>query len=471
MLSPDVLARYAEFEQALTQLIGPVRFSAETNMRLERMTHLLELLDNPQQTYPLIHVGGTAGKGSTAAMAAAILTAAGYRTGLHLSPPIQILNEGYHINQQIVSTSRLVACLNAIQPAIAQVAATNPCGAPTFFEAQVALALYLFQQEAVDVAVIEVGLGGTTDATNVVPAAVSVITNIGLDHTDILGHTIASITEAKAGIIKPGQQVISGVQQIEAQQIIAQRCQTQGAHLWQLGAEFGYLWADDGSLTLHVPGHTCYQVRPTMLGTMQGANAACAMAAVAALPLVTSDTAAIRKGISTVQLPGRMEVVQERPLVVLDGAHNADKLYAAIATLQALPVSRRRIVVFALKSGKPVADLLPTLLADTDMLIATTFRVRDLWTPTDPQQLAIAVATLAPNCALHVIADPLEALMFALSQATPDDLILVTGSLYLVGDVRAYWYPVRELLEQAEGYNAGTPHPFLVFHSSKEGSS
>ncbi len=456
MAAPDVLARYTAFEQALTQLIGPVRFRAETNMRLERITHLLELLGNPQQTYPLIHVGGTAGKGSTAAIAAAILTAAGYRTGLHLSPPLQILNEGYHINQQIVSTSRLVACLNAIQPAIAQVAATNPYGAPTFFEVQVALALYLFQQEAVDVAVIEVGLGGTTDATNVVPAAVSVITNIGLDHTDILGNTIASITEAKAGIIKPGQQVISGVQQIEAQQIIARHCQAQGAHLWQLGAEFGYLWADDGSLTVYAPGHAYHRVKLAMPGLMQGANAACAIAAVAALPLVIPNTAAIPEAIGTVQLPGRMEIVQKRPLVVLDGAHNPDKLCAAIAALQALPACRRRIVVFALKSGKPVADLLPTLLAGTDMLIVTTFRVRDLWTPTDPQQLAVAVAALAPDCALHVIVDPLEALTFALSTATPDDLILVTGSLYLVGDVRAHWYPVRELLERAERYNTGT---------------
>lgn len=209
----DITALYRAFVRDLAELTRSQRFDAATNLRLDRITNLLNRLGNPERVCPAIHIAGTSGKGSTAAMAAAMLTSAGCKTGLFLSPHLQIVNECYQINNRLVSTTRLIACLAHIKPVIAQIAEADPANVPTLFEVQTALACMLFQQEQVDAAVIEVGLGGISDATNVIPAQVAIITAIGFDHTAILGDTIEAITQAKAGIIKPGQTVVSGVQQ------------------------------------------------------------------------------------------------------------------------------------------------------------------------------------------------------------------------------------------------------------------
>lgn len=446
----DLIECYHNLEQAFAQLGGMAQFDPGVNLRLERMTHLLALLGNPQHAYPSIHIGGTSGKGSTAAMVAAMLTAAGYRTGLHLSPHLQILNEGYQINGHLCPTSRLAELFAAIKPAIARVAAENPAGAPTAFEAQVALAFYLFQQEAVDLAVVEVGMGGTRDATNLLPATVAVLTSIGMDHTAILGDTVAAITREKAGIIKPGQRVVSGVQQPEAQQIIADRCAAQGATLWQIEREVTWTHAHTGGFTLHVPTRTLTGLTPGMPGEVQIANAACAIAALELLPGFTISETAIRQGLHTARLPGRMEVIQTDPVVLLDGAHNLDKLRAAIQFVDTHYTAKRRIVVLALKADKDARALLPLLAARADQFIVTAFRGKHQWEPLDPHALGTLAAQLSPNLNIHIIPDPVQALKLALTSATPADLIWITGSLYLVGDVREHWYPTATLLTQAE---------------------
>ena len=232
-----ILAQYRQLEHDFFCLIPPAGRQG-IDMRLDRISHLVNLLGNPQNSFPSIHIGGTSGKGSTATMTASILAAAGYKTGLFLSPQLQVINECYQIDNRMVATSRLAEVFATIKPAIQQVADENPFGQPSSFEAQVALAFCLFQQEIVDAAIIEVGLGGTFDATNVLRAQVAVLTNIGLDHTEILGETIEQIAHDKAGIIKPGQIVVSGLTQPSTQQIIAERCAAQGAALWQSGRTF-----------------------------------------------------------------------------------------------------------------------------------------------------------------------------------------------------------------------------------------
>ncbi len=441
---------YRSFENDLAALIGPVRFSPQANLRLDRITHLLELLGDPHNAYPSLHIGGTSGKGSTATMIAAILTQAGYKTGLHLSPHLQILNELYQINNHVTPTTRLVELYAEIKPAIAQVAAETPFGAPSYSEAQVALGFYLFQQEAVDTAVVEVGLGGTLDATNVLNAAVVVITSIGLDHTAILGDTVEEIASHKAGIIKPGQTVISGVRQPEARQVVAQRCRSQNAKLWQLGEDFDYQILDEGHFTLSMPAQTYLDLELGLKGDFQIANAACGIAAVLALPDFDIPETAIRDGLRSAHIPGRMEIIQSTPLVILDGAHNPDKMETSSSYLNDLYGDRRRIVVFSLKSDKAADEILPLLLEGTDLLTLTAFRVKHLWEPMAPESLADIAQNLSPNLEIRIIADPLAAVEQALSEAGPDDLVWVTGSLYLVGDVREYWYPTETLIQRAE---------------------
>jgi dihydrofolate synthase/folylpolyglutamate synthase len=448
--SNDILQQYQQLEQALAQRSRAARFDPGVNLRLERITHLLQLLGNPHQQFPAIHIGGTSGKGTTAAMAAAILTAAGYRTGLYLSPALQILNECYQLNGRIVATSRLATLVAMMKPALEEVAATNPAGSPTPFEMQVALAFLLFQQEKVDVAVVEVGLGGARDATNVLPATVAVLTNVGLDHTAILGDTVAAIAQEKAGIIKPDQRVISGVAQPEARRIVADQCRAQGAQLWQVGTDITWQSAATGEFTLHLPTRTLTRLAPGMPGAAYIANAACAVAAVAALPGFTLSEQALRNGLATARLPGRLEIVQESPTVLLDGAHNPDKLRTALQVIDTSYADKRRILLLALKADKDAHALLPPLLERVDQMIVTAFRTKHLWEPLEPQVLADLAVTHAPQLNIRIVPDPLEAIRLALDIATPTDLVWVTGSLYLVGDVREHWYPAARLLAAAE---------------------
>jgi dihydrofolate synthase / folylpolyglutamate synthase len=446
----DLVSRYEDLEKDFAALIPPMRFSAAINLRLERITHLLDLLGNPHQAFQSIHVGGTSGKGSTSTMIASILTEAGYKTGLHLSPPLQVLNECYQLNNQMVDTTQLAKVFSEIKPAITQVAAENPFGSPSRFEAQAALAFCLFQRNGVDVAVIEVSLGGTLDATNVLNPVVAVLTNVGLDHTEFLGDTVEKIAHDKAGIIKPGQIVISGLSDPSTQGVVAERCKTQGATLWQLGQEFSFRLQDQGdSFVVSVLDRTYAQLQLKLLGTFQMANAACAAAAVQAFTHGIPDPV-MREGLMHAVLPGRIELVQDKPIVILDGAHNSDKIRAATRAMNEHYGAKRRIIVLSLKSDKAYRDILSHLVTDAKMLIVTAFHARDLWGPFEPKKLAKAALEIAPNLDVRVVHDPLVAIEHALSEARPDDLVWVTGSLYLVGDVREHWHPSAKLIMQAE---------------------
>ncbi|GAB4438120.1 MAG: folylpolyglutamate synthase/dihydrofolate synthase family protein [Anaerolineae bacterium] len=448
----DVIELYQGLENNLSRLIGPQPFSAANNLRLERINHLLELLGNPHHAFTSIHVGGTSGKGSTSAMIAAILTEAGYTTGLHMSPHLQIINERHQINRHVASTSRLSALFAEMQPAIEQVARDGQFGSPSYFETQVALGFLLFQREAVDVAVVEVGLGGSLDATNVLNSSVAVLTNFGLDHTAILGNTIEQIARDKAGIIKPGQTVVSGIQQQTGRQIVADRCRSQAARLWQIDQNFTYTLPNGRGFSLSLPGGNFDDLHLGMPGNFQAANAACAVAAVQALPADFSvPEQAVRHGLLNARIPGRVELVQRDPLVILDGAHNPEKMRASREAINQHFPNRRRVTVLALKSDKASADVLAHVLPDTDVLLVTQFRVPgSLWSPQDATELAQQAAELAPGLRIGIIPDPILAFNEALAQANPDDLIWVTGSFYLVGNVRELWYPSAALITQAE---------------------
>ncbi len=406
---------------------------------LGRMRRLLAHLGDPQIGLPVLHVGGTAGKGSTATIAAALLTAAGYRTGLHTKPHLRRVNERIVVNGAPISDADLLALIDEATPAARAVQ-------PTWYEFTVALALLHFRRITVDIAVIEVGLGGTYDGTNVVQPLVAVLTNVGLDHTEILGDTVEEIARDKVAIIKPGCIAVTGVTQPSVRAIVADRAADVGAPLWRYGSE-GEI--ETGSVAM-IPGGSRFSVRVQhrwrdglrlgLLGEHQIVNAALAIAATDALARrdlsVPDDVLA---ALPTIRIPGRLEVVAESPIVVLDGAHNPDKMDALLAALPKYFEYRRLIVVAAFTRRHDVAAMLSRLAPVAAHIVLTGFAMHGDFGPGQaipPEELAALLATLRPRGTSEVIPDALEAVAAARAWANADDCICVTGSLYLVGAVR-----------------------------------
>ena len=456
----SALEKYRWLEDELLSLIGPVKFSSEINLRLERMSHLLGLLDNPHYKFRSIHVGGTSGKGSTSTMIASILREAGFYVGLHTSPHLQIYNERHMLNGRPAPTSKLIELYKQMKPAINEVRQSSKFGAPSYFEAQIALTFMLFAEEQVDFAVIEVGLGGERDATNVLPAEVAVLNNVGLDHTEILGDTVEEIVLDKRGIIKRRQQVVSGVTQLSVIKLVEEKCAEQEARLWLLGREFDLIdpsGADGFSVRL--PDITYDGIKPKMEGEFQKTNAAVAIAAVSSLHDTTIPYSAILKGLANATLPGRVEQVQSEPMVLLDGAHNPDKIRGAVSILKSKKKNQKLFTILGLKAGKAATDIVPPVAKLTDVLVVTKFEPKGLWDGVDPAELAKIAAEVRPDLPIKIIEKPLDALQTVLAKAEKQDMIWITGSLYLVGDMREHWFPMQQLLEELE------PNPETVSSS------
>ncbi len=418
-------------------------------LKLDRMRSLLDRLDNPQDRLRIVHVAGSKGKGSTAAMLASILTRAGRRTGLFTSPHLTCVEERCQIDGLAVSEAELTTLMRALEPHVrALEAAGSP---PTFFEIVTALGYLHFARQEVDPAVIEVGLGGRFDSTNVCDPMVSIITSISYDHTQQLGNTLASIAREKAGIIKPGRPVVSGVQAAEARQVIeevASRCQ---APLRQLGRDIHYRYS---------PGRVTAQewVRPrvavrthqrqwenlelALLGEHQAANAALAVACVEqlrTLGMVVAD-GAVAEGLKGVYWPGRVEVLSRRPMVVLDSAHNTASVQALVETLRSTFPPARRTLVFACSRDKDLAGMLSILTPHFEQACFTRYTTSARGAP--PEELA-DLWRQAGGGPCQVLAEPLAAWEASRAAAGLDDLLCVTGSVFLAGELR----PV--LVEQA----------------------
>jgi dihydrofolate synthase/folylpolyglutamate synthase len=409
---------------------------------LGRMRRLLALLGDPHIGLPVLHIGGTAGKGSTATIAAALLTAAGYTTGLHTKPHLTRVNERIVVSGTPIGDDDLRALIEEAAPAARAVD-------PSWYEFTVALAFLHFRRVKVDIAVIEVGLGGTWDGTNVVQPLVAVLTNVGLDHTEILGDTVEEIARDKAGIIKPGCIAITGVTQPSVREIVADRAAVVGALLWRLGHEIVLTNRRDApdagdrfDVTVQVwPRWEHHFLHISLLGEHQKTNAALAIAAVHALEahnIVVSDSV-IRQALLTIRIPGRLEVVAGKPTIVLDGAHNPDKMNALLAALGEYFMFKRLIVVAAFTRRHDFTAMLARLAPVVDHLVLTTFTMYADFGPghaLPPDEIAMQYAAMTPRGTWSIEPDPLAAVAAARALAQPDDLICVTGSLYLVGTVR-----------------------------------
>lgn len=425
---------------------------------LERIQFLLNALGNPEHAFPAVHVAGTNGKGSTSAMITAILRAAGLRVGLFTSPHLVRYNERIVVDGQPISDEALHTIMLELEGLVKEAADTPDVGQPTEFEVATAAALVHFAREKVDVAVVEVGLGGRFDSTNVVQPIVSVITPIGLDHTNRLGTTLAEIASDKAGIMRPDVPVVSAPQAQEAADVLADAATTRGAPLFAAGDDFegclASLSAEGTTFDVRWKDVWLRNLRVPLLGAHQAVNGSVAVAACLALreavsgddpaaerPDVTvtlSDGAAriseqtIRNGLGNVVWPGRMEIVSTEPTIILDGAHNVEAATVLASTLRAVFPGRRPVFVMAVSGDKPIDSILQTLLPLGQAVVFTAPR-SSRTPPVDPSELARRAEELIETIQVEPKAER------ALVQAKElGDLICVCGSLYLVGEVRGF---------------------------------
>ena len=443
------LDRRINFERAVPATAAPGTFG------LARVRRLLAALGNPHHQFPVVHVAGTKGKGSTVAMLAAVLQAAGHRVGRYMSPHVDAIEERICIGGRPISAAELVRAFNDVIPAVERMdrAALRRGGSgPTWFEVLTVVAFVHFARARVDLAVLETGLGGRLDATNVSQPVLSIITSISLDHMHLLGSTIARIAAEKAGIIKRGCPVVSTAFHPDASRVIESTAARRRAPLLQLRRDFDATYlppdADDaradplspGSVvvTLAGPGTAPPIVFPlAMRGEHQAINAAAVVMAARSLDArgIRVPDRAVAKGLRAISLPARIERVAEKPLVILDAAHNVASMESLVATLApAARAFRPMVLLFAASADKQIAEMLAVARGRFDHVVITRYA-------TNPR--AASVSLLVEACrrarlpAPQVATTPAEALRLARSLATPRGLVCVAGSFFLAAEIRA----------------------------------
>jgi dihydrofolate synthase / folylpolyglutamate synthase len=398
-------------------------------LKLDNMRELCRVLGDPQHDQPAVHVTGTNGKGSVARMVTALLGAHDLTVGTYLSPHLQTINERISRNGEPIADSALAEVLTDLAGIETLLSHT-----PSYFELLTAAALRWFSDEAVAAAVVEVGLLGRWDATNVVDGLVAVLTNVGRDHTDGVGDWRLRVAEEKAGIVKPGSTFVLGETEPSLEPVFQS---TPAKVIWRRGIDFGCatnrLAVGGRMLDLRTPGGTYDDVFLALHGEHQGDNAAVALAAAEAFFDRPLEDELVREAFAAVRNPGRFEVVQRDPLVVLDGAHNVEGARALAATLdEGFAVTGVRRLVVGVLDGRSPADLLEALgAADAAEVVCCT--------PDSPRALPAAdlaelVSTLGGTP--RVVPDVRAAVARAIDASAPGDAVIVTGSLYTVGAAR-----------------------------------
>jgi len=411
---------------------------------LENIAALCQKLGHPERAFPSVHIAGTNGKGSTAAMLASILAAAGMRAGLYTSPHLLCINERIRLSGVDISDADLAETFTCIHNAIEELLAKGGLVAhPTYFECVTAMAFEFFARRGAQIAVIEVGLGGRLDSTNVVTPEVAVITQIDFDHENFLGHSIEQITAEKAGIIKPNSCVVTCADNPAALAVIRRRAAEQNARLVEVdrACRVSGMTAEEGRyrFTMEQQGETKaneLRIALGLAGHFQVRNALTAMtvARILAQRGFPIDDQAIVRGLETVRWPGRLERLQNRPVAYLDGTHNPGGARELVSFWQEHLAGRRIHLIYGAMRDKAVDEVAGLLFPHAADVILTQ----------SPQPRSISAKALAGVTSHHarsfeVIPDPASALEHALEIAEPDDVVFATGSLYLVGDLRRYW--------------------------------
>jgi dihydrofolate synthase/folylpolyglutamate synthase len=403
---------------------------------LGRVERLLERLGNPQHAAATVHIAGTKGKGSTAAMIESILRFAGYRTGLYTSPHLLSFTERIRINGAPATEAGWAGLTELVRPEVAAVNAEGFLGELTTFEIMTAMAFLCFRQEQVDYQVIEVGLGGRLDATNVVRPEVAVITSISYDHTDVLGDTLAKIAGEKAGIIKPGTaRVVSAPQPPEAMAVIESVCREKGVNLVKAGADFSW---ERGAF--NEAGQTCrvkglageYELEIPLLGAHQLENAAVAVAVAEVLAMGGAKIPAgsIAAGLAGVSCPGRLQVLRRRPWLVVDGAHNAYSMRQLGRAFKEYFEYDRLTLVLGFGSDKDVDGMVAEAagIADDIILVASSH-------PKSVSPEALAGKFAARGKPARIAASVPAAVEAALAGAGENNLVCAAGSVFVIAEV------------------------------------
>ncbi|MBM4065662.1 MAG: bifunctional folylpolyglutamate synthase/dihydrofolate synthase [Planctomycetes bacterium] len=452
---------FQSYEEALAFLYKAIdyeklisyQYNAST-FSLDRMVKMLEYVGNPHKSFPSIHITGTKGKGSTSIMMSTILEHAGLRTGLFTSPHLIDLKERIQINNQNISEEEFAGSLNKLRPYIQHLRDTAPSASPTFFEILTAVAMLYFKKKQVDMAVLEVGLGGRLDSTNVVIPQVSVITNVGLDHTAILGNTLSSIAYEKAGIIKQGVPVVSAVESPEALSVIEKTCKEKDARLYLLGrdiwiSDFGFRISDFGLgnsviypqsergllCKIRTWRHTYPEIFLPLVGAHQAKNCALALGALEIMReqgTISIDDETIRKALAQVYCPARVEVIGKNPLIILDYAHTVDSMKSLRESIQGNFKFNKLILVLGFSQDKDLDNILKEIVSVGDSILVTQSKNPRAAAPED---LCKRIERL---CGKHaeILDNTHDAVVAAKKKASKEDLLCITGSAYIAGEAK-----------------------------------
>jgi dihydrofolate synthase/folylpolyglutamate synthase len=425
----DYVLRFADYERMPRSALV---------FDLRRIEALLVRLNNPQEAAKSIHIAGTKGKGSTVAIIASILTQAGYRTGLYTSPHLLDFTERIQIDGRPIAREDFAGLVAKLKPEVEAVNALSAFGELTTFEILTALAFVYFKEQEVDYQILETGLGGRLDATNVVKPEVCAITSISFDHTDVLGDTLAQIAREKAGIIKPGSTVVCAPQSPEAMEVIVSICQERGVRLVSVGSDIVWqrkTFSSEGQ-TFQLKGLLGeYEFNLPLLGEHQLENAATAVAVTEVLiergAKISPES--IARGLAQVRWPGRLQILKHKPWVIVDGAHNADSMRRLVKALRQYFKYDRAFLIFGASSDKDIAGMVRELAHFPDSVIVTRSRHPRAVAP-DRLVGEFSKCGDVPQVAENISA----AVKLALAKAKPADLICAAGSLFVVAEVMEY---------------------------------
>lgn len=448
----------ARYREALQWIHGLGRFGIKPG--LERITALLQMLGNPHGRLSYVHIAGSNGKGSTAAMLASVLRAAGYSCGLYTSPYLLSFTNRMAVDGDDIGQEDLVTLVEKVKPLVEEISADENLGDMTEFEVVTALALLYFAEQKPDLVVLEAGLGGRLDATNVVIPLLSIITNISLEHTAVLGNTITAIAGEKAGIIKAGRPLVTAADHEDALALFRERCLELEVPFYRVfptpereeqmpaGKPAALLKKIDHSGQLFSYRGLSVNIDDLFVnlrGAYQLTNTATALTAIELLAEsgFEVEESSIRKGLAEVSWPGRLELLQEKPQIVLDGAHNPAAMEKLVQSFPRYFNYRRLILVIGMLADKDTAAMLEHILPLAERVIFTRPAIDRA---ADPEIIAaFALEHLKLEKDYMVMQNYGEALDKAIEIAEPEDVVLVTGSLYTVSDIRAYWKDHRKL--------------------------
>jgi dihydrofolate synthase/folylpolyglutamate synthase len=423
------------YQRSLDYLYGLERFGMIFD--LTQVEKILKAIDEPHQEVQAIHIGGTNGKGSTAAMIASILQKEGYRVGLYTSPHLLRFTERIKVDGKEIERDEVVELAEWMRERIEAAGITLPF---TFFDFTTSMAFLYFKQKMVDLAILEVGLGGRLDSTNVVDPLLSIITNIDKDHVEQLGRSLLKIAGEKAGIIKKGRPLITAAAQPQVLRLFSRTCKEKEAPYFRVGRDFRYEWTDDGNFNYEGLHRKLWNVHLNLLGFHQITNGTTALGAMEVLEELgyTVSTDAMMEGLREVNWPGRLEMVSSSPRVVLDGAHNPAGALVLRAALEKEFQYDRLILLVGMMKDKDAKTFLETLAPLADhILLSKPHTDRSA----SPSVLLDVLGRKGKKA--EVIEEMKDAIEKGLSLTREEDLLCITGSLYTIGEAKSHFGPTR----------------------------